>query len=72
MRKRKSIGICSTREVPSNCSAVVAPMLIVVVCNFNLSTELMLFFRRLQSFGYLQYRMTVAELMNKSDHDLFL
>ena len=30
-----------------------------------------LFFRRLQRFGYLQFRMTAAELMNKSDHDLF-
>jgi len=29
------------------------------------------FFRRLQRFGYLQCRMSVAELMNKSDHDLF-
>jgi len=29
------------------------------------------FFRRLQRFGYLQCRMTTAELMNKSDHDLF-
>jgi len=30
------------------------------------------FFRRLQRFGYLHCRMTVAELMNyKSDHDLF-
>jgi len=29
------------------------------------------FFRRLQRFGYLQCRMTAAELMNKSDHDLF-
>ena len=28
------------------------------------------FFRRLQRFGYLQCRMTAAELMNKSDHDL--
>jgi len=39
-------------------------------CLWNLSTELMLF-RCLQRFGYLQCRMTVAELMNKSDHDLF-
>ena len=29
------------------------------------------FFRRLQCFGYLQCRMTVAEFTNKSDHDLF-
>jgi len=29
------------------------------------------FFRRMQRFGYLQCRITVAELMNKSDHDLF-
>jgi len=29
------------------------------------------FFRRLQRFGYLQCRMTVAEFTNKSDHDLF-
>ena len=29
------------------------------------------FFRHLQRFGYLPCRMTVAELMNKSDHDLF-
>ena len=29
------------------------------------------FFRRTQRFGYLQYRMTVTELMNMSDHDLF-
>jgi len=29
------------------------------------------FFRRLQRFRYLQCRMTVAELMNKSDNDLF-
>jgi len=29
------------------------------------------FFGRLQRFGYLQCRMTAAELMNKSDHDLF-
>ena len=29
------------------------------------------FFRRTQRFGYLQCRMTVAELMNMSDHDLF-
>ena len=40
-----------------------------------LSVELVnrinVFFRRLQRFGYLQCRMTVAELMNKSDHDLF-
>ena len=26
------------------------------------------FFRRLQRFGYLQCRMTVAELMNTSSH----
>ena len=26
--------------------------------------------KRLQRFGSLQYRMTVAQLMNKSDHDL--
>jgi len=41
-------------------------------CLWNLSTvtELMLFFC-LQRFGYLQCRMTVAELMNKSDYDLF-
>jgi len=25
----------------------------------------------MQRFGYLQCRITVAELMNKSDHDLF-
>jgi len=25
----------------------------------------------MQRFGYLQCRMTVAEVMNKSDHDLF-
>jgi len=29
------------------------------------------FFRRLQRFGYLQCRMSVAELINKSDNDLF-
>ena len=29
------------------------------------------FFRRLQRVGYIQCRMTVAELMRKSDHDLF-
>ena len=29
------------------------------------------FFRRMQHFGYLLCRMTVAEVMNKSDHDLF-
>jgi len=29
------------------------------------------FFRRMQHFGYLQCCMTVAELMNKSDNDLF-
>ena len=41
-------------------------------CLWNLSTvtELMFFFC-LQRFGYLQCRMTVAELMNKSDYDLF-
>jgi len=35
---------------------------------WNLSTE---FLRRLQRFGYLQCHVTVAGLMNKSDHDLF-
>jgi len=29
------------------------------------------FLRRMQRFGYLHCRITVAELMNKSDHDLF-
>jgi len=38
-----------------------------------LSVELVnrAFFRRLQCFGYLQCRMTAAELTNKSHHDLF-
>jgi len=40
-------------------------------CLWNLSTELMLFFRHMHHFGYLQCCMTVAELMNKSDNDLF-
>jgi len=30
------------------------------------------FLRRMQRFGYLQSHITVAELMNKCDHDLFL
>jgi len=29
------------------------------------------FSRRMQRFGYLQCHITVAELMNKSDHDMF-
>jgi len=29
------------------------------------------FLRRMQRFGYLQSHITVAELMNKCDHDLF-
>jgi len=29
------------------------------------------FSRRMQSFGYLKCHITVAELVNKSDHDLF-
>ena len=29
------------------------------------------FLRRMQRFGYLQRHITVAELMNKSDYDLF-
>ena len=29
------------------------------------------FLRRMQRFGYLQCHITVAGLMNKSDHDLF-
>jgi len=41
-------------------------------CLQNLLTELIAFCRRLQRFGYLQSRMTVAELTNKSDRDLFL
>jgi len=36
---------------------------------WNLSTE---FLRRLQRFGYLQCHVTVAGLMNKSDHALFV
>ena len=30
------------------------------------------FLRRMQRFGYLQSHITVAELMNKYDHDLFV
>jgi len=29
------------------------------------------FLRRMQRFGYLQSHITVAELLNKYDHDLF-
>ena len=39
-------------------------------CQWNLSTELM-FFSTSATFWLSSSRMTVAELMNKSDHDLF-
>ena len=36
-----------------------------------LANRINAFLRHMQRFGYLQCRITVAELMNKSDHDLF-
>jgi len=41
------------------------------VLSVELVNRINAFFRRLQRFGYFQCRVTVAELMNKSYHDLF-
>ena len=44
---------------------------VVRVHEIHRQPEINAFLRRMQRFGYLQCHITVAELMNKSDHDLF-
>ena len=65
------LSVIANAVGPNNFTSFVCLLAWGGFLSVELVNRISAFFRRLQRFGYLQCRMTVAELMNKSDHDLF-